>query len=297
MAGRGCRGKSNYMYNIFMHRFGAHLSINGGYYQALEQTIALGGNCLQIFSSSPRDWQITKLLPQDKTLFINLKRKLKIDPVYFHASYLINLSDNSRIGHLSKQTLINELKIASELGITGSIIHLGSYKETTSNNNYSILIENIKEVLKNTPADSLFIIENAGNHKIGQTLDEIAQIVKELNDNRVKICLDTCHLFSTGYRWQSNEELNDFLNNLEKTIGLSRLELFHVNDSRDQFNSFHDRHENIGTGSIGIEEFQVLINHPKTMKLPFIIETPGFDKKGPDKKNLDILKSLVVNPT
>ena len=203
---------------------------------------------------------------------------------------------------MSKLSLIAELNLAPKLGIKGSIIHLGSYKLPLLDGRievvpiqpkYQILINNIKEVLEKTPKESLFIIENAGNRKIGQTLEEISQIVKDVNNSRVRICFDTCHLFSNGYKFNATKELDNFLDKLDELDLLDKLELWHVNDSRDEFNSGHDRHGNISQGMIGLDEFKTLLNHPKTKDYPFIIETPGFDGNGPDKKNLDILKSLV----
>jgi len=276
-----------------MIKLGAHQSISGGYLEALKRINNIGGNCLQIFSSSPRGWNFAK--PDDKEIeqFLTLKSKLLIDPIYFHATYLINLADDSRVGHMSKLSLISELNTASRLKIKGSIVHLGSFKDQKSNIKYQKLISNIKEVLEKTPKDTLFIIENAGNRKIGQTLEEISQIIKDVGSSRVRICFDTCHLFSNGYKFDKSRELDLFLAKLAKLEINNLIELWHVNDSRDEFNSGHDRHENIGSGTIGLEEFKVLINHKKTKNYPFIIETPGFDDNGPDKKNLDILKSLV----
>jgi len=283
-------------------KLGAHLSIAGGYHLALERIKANGGNCLQIFSSSPRGWQMTTISDNEKQQFLKLKKQLQIDPVYFHASYLVNLADNGRIGHLSKQSLIAELDVASRLEIRGSIVHLGSFKNNQSQNSksqlnskYQILIKHIKEILRATPKNTRFIIENAGNRKIGQTIDEIATIIKDVSDERVRVCLDTCHLFSAGYALTDKKKLDDFLQTFEFKIGLRKLELWHTNDSRDPLGTLRDRHENIGQGTIGLETFRLLLNHPSTKHLPFIIETPGFDKRGPDKKNIDILKSLVYD--
>ena len=276
-----------------MVKLGAHQSIAGGYSQALERINNIGGNCLQIFSSSPRGWNFAKITEQQIADFVALKDKYKIDPVYFHASYLVNLADDSRIGHMSKLSLISELNVASKLKIKGSIVHLGSFKNQKSNIKYQKLISNIKEILEKTSQDTFFIIENAGNRKIGQTLEEIAQIVKDVNNPRVRICFDTCHLFSNGYKFDNNNELDLFLAKLVKLEINNILELWHINDSRDEFNSGHDRHGNISQGMIGLDEFRTLLNHPKTKSYPFIIETPGFDNNGPDKKNLDILKSMI----
>jgi len=281
-----------------MLKLGAHQSISGGYAEALKRINNIGGNCLQIFSSSPRGWNFAKSTEQEIFQFLNLKSQLNIDPIYFHASYLINLADDGRIGHLSKMSLITEMNLAPKLGIKGSIIHLGSFKnylihDRGQDNKYKILIKNIKEILDKTPKESLFIIENAGNKKIGQTLEEISQIIKDVNNERIRLCLDTCHLFSNGYKFNKENELNLFLDKLRKLYLLDKLEVWHVNDSRDEFNSGHDRHDNIGKGTIGIDEFRTLLNNKKTRDFPFIIETPGFDGNGPDKKNLDILKALL----
>jgi deoxyribonuclease-4 len=274
-------------------KLGAHQSIAGGYSEALNRIASIGGNCLQIFSSSPRGWNFAKADKQQISQFLNFKSKFNIDPVYFHASYLINLADIGKVGHLSKLSLIAELNLAPKLNVKGSIVHLGSFKDEKSDIKYQKLILNIKEILEKTPEESLFIIENAGNRKIGQTLEEIAQIVKDVNSPRVRICFDTCHLFSNGYVFKDDKELDVFLNKLDALKLLDLIELWHCNDSRDDFNSGHDRHENIGQGKIGINEFKTLLNHKKTKNYPFIIETPGFDGNGPDKKNLDILKAFV----
>lgn len=278
------------------YKLGAHVSISGGYHKALERVVKMGGNCLQIFSSSPRSWNLTNFQYQK----VKKMSGGAVDPIYFHATYLINLADDSRIGHLSKQSLINELNLASQLGVKGSIIHLGSYKNFQSpifnfqsNPKYQILLKNIKEILDKTPKNVLFIIENSGNRKIGQILEEISQIIKDIDNNRVRLCLDTCHLFSNAYKFTNIKELDLFLDKLDQLKLLDRLEVWHINDSRDEFNSGHDRHENIGEGTIDLDEFRVLLNHPKTKNYPFIIETPGFDGNGPDKKNIDILKSLI----
>lgn len=275
------------------HKLGAHLSISGGYTKALERIVEIGGNCLQIFSSSPRGWNFASISPEHIEQFTKLKIILSINPVYFHASYLINLADHERIGHLSKQSLIAELQVASLIDVKGSIVHLGSFKEQKTENKYRTLIQNISSILQNTPKNTLFIIENAGTKKIGLTLEEIGQIIKDVNDNRVRVCLDTCHLHAGGYDLTSPKTYESFLESFDSLIGIDKLELWHFNDSRDPFNSFRDRHDNIGQGSVGLETFRTILNHLKTRDLPFIIETPGFEDNGPDKKNLDILKKLI----
>lgn len=272
---------------------GAHLSISDGFSSALESIRKMGGNCLQIFSASPRIWQRKTPSEDVIALFLKTKKALDISPVYFHASYLINLADNSRIGNVSKNNLISELCLAAKLGVTGSIVHLGSYKEEKTSAKTKTLLDSMQYILSKTPAHTVFIIENAGNRKIGRSLEEIGAIIKEINNPRLKVCLDTCHLHAAGHDLKTPEKLSKFISQFDSLIGLDRLELFHINDSKDEFGSLRDRHENIGIGKVGLDTFKLLLNHPQFKNLPFIIETPGFDGTGPDKKNLDVLKSLV----
>ena len=273
------------------------------YNLALERISGIGGRCLQIFSTSPRGWNFAKIDDVEIAAFLTRKKELGIDPIYFHASYLINLADKGRIGSLSKLSLISELNISSKLHIKGTIVHLGSFKDYLIDdlhkdkpieNRYATLIKQIKEILEKTPNNTLFIVENAGNNKIGKDLDEIATVIKQVDDPRIRVCIDTCHLSSAGYDLSNPGKIDQFLETFDVMIGLERLEVIHINDSRDPFNSGRDRHENIGVGTIGIQTFRLILNHPKLKHLPFIIETPGFDKNGPDKKNLDILKSLIA---
>lgn len=283
-------------------KLGAHVSIAGGHTKALEKVVAMGGNCLQIFSASPRGWAIAKLSPTEIEEFITVKNKLKVSPIYFHASYLLNLADDGQVGKYSKRSLIAELNLAAEMGVKGSIIHLGSYKSGGENDElfqeerskkYAILITNIKEVLAETPPSALFIIENSATKKIGMTVDEIAKIVTDLNDSRVRVCFDTCHLHATGYSLSTQENVDNFLKTFDSFIGLNKLEVWHMNDSKDDFNARRDRHENIGRGKVGTEVFRILLNHPLTKGQAFIIEVPGMHENGPDKENLDVLKSMV----
>lgn len=281
-------------------KLGAHLSIAGGHTNSLRKIIEIGGNCVQIFSASPRSWNFASFSEDQIKEFTELKVELQINRIYFHASYLINLADTGRIAQLSKNLLVHELKIAAQLGVTGSIIHLGSYKDTNKDSSfnkndslYDLFINNIKEILQRTPSDTYFIIENAGNRKIGLRLEEISEIVKEINSPRIKVCLDTCHLHAAGYDITSPDKLGVFLHTFDSLIGLNKLELIHLNDSKDELGSYRDRHENIGQGNIGIHTFRQILNHPTIKNIPFIIEVPGYDDKGPDKKNIDIVKQML----
>ena len=280
-------------------KIGGHLSVAGGYSNALTKTVEIGGNTVQIFSSSPRQW--LPLAPTDEAIadFVKKKTELAIDPVYFHASYLINLADKGFIGHKSKERLVEELLLAEKMQIKGTIIHLGSFKEedktiSVSDEKYQILIKNIGKVLERSTSSAYFIIEDAGSRKIGWSIDEIARIVKDVQDDRVRVCIDTCHMFAAGYDISTPELFEKFFSDFDTKIGLQKLEVFQVNDSKDTLGSFRDRHENIGEGNIPQSTFELLVNHPVTRDIPFILEVPGVDKEGPNKENVDRLKSFIA---
>lgn len=278
-----------------MHTLGAHLSIAGGHINGLTKLQEIGGNCLQIFSSSPRQWIDPKITDEQIADFRKKAENLQISHIYFHATYLINLADSGRIGAMSKKSLSTDMMLASAMNIRGVVIHLGSFTASQfseEERSYETLIKNCKEVLSTAPKDVLFIIENAGTKKIGATFDEIGQIIKDLDDPRVRVCVDTCHSHAAGYDLSTKEKLEGFLNLFDSLIGISKLELFHCNDSKDPLGAFRDRHENIGEGKVGLETVKLLLNHETTKQLPFILEVPGYDKKGPDKKNIDTLLAL-----
>lgn len=270
-------------------KIGAHTSIVGGYTAALERVVEKGGNCMQIFASSPRFWTQPNISDEVVQEFKQKKEELRVGPTYFHASYLINLANPEKGGYASVSALTKELTLAHRMGITGSIIHLGSL----ANGTYEKLIINIQRVLEATPDDVLFIAENAGTRKIGTTIDELGNIIRDVSSDKLRVCLDTCHLHAAGYDLSSKKEFESFFADFDKKIGMEKLEVVHINDSKDPFGSHRDRHENIGEGKISPEVFNLFLNHKLTKNLPFILEVPGFDKKGPDKRNFDILKSFV----
>jgi len=274
-------------------RIGAHVSAAGGYSRAFARASSIGASVLQIFSSSPRIWKKSYVSPEDIAAFKQAMKEHGIAPVYFHASYLVNLASEGRVGTLSEESLIAELTTASLLGVRGSIVHVGSFKGSPSPGQFALLVRRIRSILRQTPPGTLLILENAGNNKIGQKIDELAGIIRAAADPRVRICLDTCHLYSAGYDIKDARGYSSCIEDFDKHIGLHLLEVLHLNDSRDPLGSSRDRHENIGEGTLGKPVFERIVNDPRLNGLPLIIETPGFDGKGPDQRNIEILKELI----
>lgn len=282
------------------YTLGAHVSIAGGMLNAFERIAAIGGNSFQMFSCSPRDWKNPNISEDVIEQFGILKKDRMIGSIYFHANYLINLAAVNYIAELSVKSLITELSLASKLGVTGSVVHTGSFFERKSvssleltKDKYNNLFHNIWEILANTPEDTVLMLENAGSRKIGTYLEEIGYIIDNLHSPRVKVCLDTCHLHATGYDLVTEQGFEKFLGDVDRTIGWERVELIHLNDSKDARGSFRDRHENIGKGNVGIKALINTLHHPKTKNLSFILEVPGLDGKGPDRENMDLVKQLI----
>jgi deoxyribonuclease-4 len=199
------------------------------------------------------------------------------------------------------QSLIEYLNFGEKIGSIGTIFHVGSYGAKESN---PALIEKqqqqvilaIKKVLEATPLSQLLIMENAagGGGRVGATLEELIQIYKAVNSTRFKVCLDTQHLFATGIDVRNPTEFSQWLEIFDREIGINNLVCVHLNDSQTELGSKHDRHENIGEGKIGREGIKNILNQPLLQDKPLILEVPGFAGKGPDKKNIEILRELLV---
>ena len=284
-----------------MRRLGAHVSIAGGLDQAVKRVVALGGNALQIFSSSPRMWLAAKPAKESIAAFRKACADSDVKPVFIHAKYLVNLaSDKKSLEEISVKSLIHDLNVANAIDAKGVVVHLGSHQGRGFEQVLDQLIKNIKLVLQGSLGSSMFLIENSAGQKgkIASQLDEISLILKAINNGRLGWCLDTCHAWAAGYTVgeASGNTLieNDIVKQAKSLKILDKLMVLHVNDSRDGFGSGRDRHENLGEGLMGKDTLSAYVNHPDLKHLPLIIEVPGFDGNGPDKKNLDVLKSLAV---
>ncbi len=278
-----------------MAKIGAHISIAGGIYKSPQRAYEIGAQCMQIFGSSPRQWKVKFPSLKDIKKFKQARKKYKINPVFLHAPYLINIGSNQKnIYYQSIKSLSDHLKIVSLLDAQGLIFHLGSSKGTTLNQAIKKSVFAIQKILKKVPQAELIIENNSGEgKKMGSTPQEIGIILKKVNSPRLKVCLDTAHALESGIiNRYSSQKIKKFLNLWEKEIGANKTVVLHINDSKTPPGSRHDRHENIGKGYIGISGFKNLSQEKKVNKLPWILEVPGFEQKGPDKKNIEILKKL-----
>lgn len=276
-----------------IRRIGAH--VGGGLTSAIKNTQAIGGNCLQIFAGSPRMWARSLYPASLATTFKNEASANDLNPVYIHALYLTNLaSDNPELVMKSKAALISDMTNSAAIGSAGVVLHIGSHQGRGWAATKGVVIESIQEVLTQTPKNSFLLLENSAGQqgKIG-SLVELSDILQIILSDRLRVCLDTAHAFEAGYNLATNQGLDLWLTEIEKTIGLSKIELLHLNDSKTPLGSGRDNHQNIGDGYIGSDGLKQLINHPKLNHLPLILEVPGLEGMGPDKVNIDRVKSLI----
>ena len=280
---------------------GGHVSMAGGLDKAVGRAAKIGGNCMQIFSGSPRSWART--LPTTKELekLFAEQEKLSVKSIFTHALYLVNLvSDKPDLVKKSVATLIFELKFDSLVKGSGVVVHLGSHQGRGWESVREKLLDTIKQILEQTPADSMLLIENSAGQsgKIASDIEEIKWMLQRLDNNRVGWCLDTCHAFAAGYhlvndsKYAQESKQPDLISLIKEMDLADSLKCIHVNDSKVEFNSGNDRHDNIGEGEIPQKDFEGFLRHKRVRGVPLITEAPGFDGKGPDLENIKRLKKL-----
>lgn len=278
-----------------MRRFGGHVSSSGGINNAVINTLAIGGNAIQIFAGSPRMWARSLYPLKVAEDFKKLVVEKDLNPVYIHALYLTNLaSDNPEMVAKSIAALTIDMKNSAAIGGAGVVLHIGSHQGRGWEADKVQVIAAIKQVLDNTPENAILLLENSAGQqgKIGSLL-ELKDILDAIASPRLRVCLDTAHAFEAGYNFTTPEGLEMWITEIEKTITLGKIELFHLNDSKTPLGSGRDNHQNIGDGYIGEAGIKSLINHPKFAHLPLILEVPGLEGMGPDKANIDRVKKLL----
>lgn len=269
-------------------RFGAHISSAAPFSETILRAQKAECESLQIFANPPQRWNPVAIAESEIECFIELNKAAKIAPIVIHSIYLINLaSSNPFFYSASQKSLIDEMKKAERLGALGVNTHLGSSKEKNFVEVVDKVVLAIKNILTALPVKSYFIIENsagAGNI-IGDTFAEIGEIIEKVGSKRVRVLLDTAHLFASGYRIDQADGLEEALAEFDKLIGIDKLVGLHLNDSATAFNSKRDRHADIGEGYIGLRAFERIIYHSKLKDLFGIIETPTL-------KSLEILRRI-----
>jgi deoxyribonuclease-4 len=276
-------------------RLGVHVSISGGMAKALARAQELGCSAMQIFSRNPRGWGTSPLPPQSTRAFREAAAESDIDPIVIHTPYLLNLaSEDAALNRRSIAALAEDLERAQSLGARLVVTHLGSGKEGRRPSSRRQVVKALKKVMEQDAPVSLLLENSAGaGNTVGSSFEEIGEIIEGVaGDPRIGLCFDTCHGFAAGYDFRGEEEAGALLGELDRTIGLKRLKLLHLNDCSGPPGARLDRHQHIGKGQIGRKGFRSLLSQVPCQGIPMILETP---KRGPedDLRNLFRIRSIV----
>jgi deoxyribonuclease-4 len=281
-----------------MSILGAHVDSSGGLQLAFERAAAMGADAIQVHPTPPGFWGSPKLDEQRIETFKAAAEAAGRPPFYFHAVYLINLAgDDDTLRARSESTLTGYLRAADELGINGVIFHAGSHKGAGFEARLPTMREHLVRTMERAdPKTARLLIENnaGAGGCVGARFEEVRALLDAVDDQRAGACFDTCHAFASGYDLRTPEDATSTIDELDRVVGLDRIDAIHCNDSQAGLGSNRDRHANIGTGEIGEVGFRALLHHPRLAAKPFILEVPGFDGNGPDAANMEILRQLAA---
>lgn len=286
---------------MYRLRIGIHTSSSPKPANAARKAIELGANCFQIFSASPRMWRATPPSAADAADFRQAVFENDLRPVVIHDSYLINLaSADPVIRSKSIAAFRAELERAAILDADYLVMHPGSHKDQTLEEGIANLANALDEAssgLAMPPRFQLLLENTAGaGSTIGRTFEDL-KAIRDLAQPRlafpIGFCLDTCHLYASGFDVSTKKGLDATLASVGSILSLDLVPVIHTNDSKGDLGSRLDRHANIGEGKIGLDGFRRILNHRLLKSKAFVLETP-IDNPGDDQRNVDALKSLVA---
>lgn len=265
-----------------MPRLGAHLSIGGGLPRAVDRAVATRCEALQIFTKSAGQWRARPLPSDEIVMFRRRVADTGIQPVVAHNSYLINIAAATpALREQSLQALHEEFDRADALGLQGLVMHPGSYTTGTEGEGLRLIGTGLRKLLRaRTRAAPMILLEHTAGQgtNLGHRFEHLASILDVLDGSpRVGVCLDTCHLLTAGYDICSEDGYERTFGEFDRLVGLDRIKMFHLNDSKKPCGSRVDRHEHIGKGCLGMEPFRRLLNDPRFRGLPMLLETPKLD--------------------
>ncbi|HJQ79240.1 MAG TPA: deoxyribonuclease IV [Lacipirellulaceae bacterium] len=282
---------------------GAHQSIAGGYYKAVERAKAVACDCVQIFTKNNNQWRAKELSDEDARLFKAALKQHGITHPLAHDSYLINLaSPDPVLWKKSVDSFVMEMFRANRLGIRYLVTHPGAYTSGSEATGIATVVRALDEVHAQTRGiKTRCLLENTAGQGscLGCRFEQLAEMIEKVrNPDLLGVCIDTCHLFAAGYPISTEKDYEQTMRALDKTVGRKLVRAFHLNDSAKPFGSRVDRHAHIGRGMIGKEAFRLLLNDRRFSKVPMYIETPKGEEKGKDLDaiNLRALRRLILKP-
>lgn len=275
-----------------MLNIGCHLSASKGFKNMGEESLKINANTFQFFTRNPRGGKAKEIKQEDVDALLKIMKDNNFAPILAHAPYTLNLcSGDEGIREFAKNTMIDDLERMEYVPGNMYNFHPGSHVGQGVEVGIRYITEALNEVLKENQTTTVLLETMAGKgSEIGRSFEELREIIDGVNLNqKLGVCLDTCHVNDSGYDIVNN--LDGVLEEFDKIIGLERLKAIHINDSMNLTGSHKDRHQKIGEGTIGIDAFERIINHPKLKKLPFYLETPQEDIFG-YAKEIEILRKL-----
>ena len=275
--------------------FGAHVSSGGGIDTAIDRIAAIGGDCVQIFTQSPRMWRPTNHKPEAIEAFRAKRAEHDIGGVVCHALYLVNLAaPDDVIYEKSIATMCTTVDVACAIEADGVIFHVGSHLGAGFEVGLERTTAALARILERCAGDTWLLIENSAGTgaTIGRSLDELGAMIDRLDGHpRLGVCLDSCHLYATGYDVTDPAGVDALVAELDGRIGLDRLRALHINDSATPLGSNRDRHANILEGLMG-ENLGAFLAHPAFQHLSAYLEVPGVEKGGPNAEEIQKLRDL-----
>ncbi len=267
-------------------RFGFHLSIKGGVANAAMLAKSKGYRVFQLFVSNPRGWAVGTISRQQAKRFSTITKENDII-AFAHMPYLSNLASPRKVIRMkSVENGIENIRICNMLGIKGIVFHLGSHLGSGMDEGFKNIYDSLAEILDKTKRCSILLENTAGyRNSMGSRIEDIAKVVNEINSDRIGVCIDTCHLFASGYDLRSTDAVEKLEYEFESRIGSERLKLMHLNDSKYPLGSGLDRHWHIGRGYIGEEGFINIFRSTLFGRGPFVMETP-YESEHSENMNL-----------
>jgi deoxyribonuclease-4 len=275
--------------------FGAHVSASGGIDTAIDRVQAIGGDCVQVFTQSPRMWKPTNHKPEAIARFRERRAEAKIGGVVCHALYLVNLAaPDVEVHRKSIATLVATLEAGEAIGADAVIFHVGSHLGAGFESGLDRTVDALEQVLGQFDGDTWLCMENSAGTggTIGRSLGELQTLLERLDRHpRLGVCLDSCHLYASGYDVTDSTAVDELVGELDAGIGIDRLRALHVNDSATPLGSNRDRHANILEGEIG-EGLGVFLAHPAFQELNAYLEVPGVNRSGVTREELEKVRAV-----
>ena len=271
------------------------MSAAGGIDKAIDRIEAIGGDCVQVFTQSPRMWRPTNHKPEAIARFHARRGEAGIGGVACHALYLVNVAaPDDAIYTKSVETLKATMAAAQSIGAEAVIFHVGSHLGSGFEAVVDRISDGLAQILEVCEGDTWLCMENSAGPgaTVGRSLEELATLMDRLDKHPLLgICLDSCHLYASGYDVTDPEQVDAVITQIDSAMGIDRVRALHVNDSATPLGSNRDRHANIGEGLMG-EGLGAFIAHPALQHLSAYLEEPGENKEGPNADEIQKLRDL-----